>query len=66
MLINEKMVLDGYAVMFTISPNVKYVEKFIRAEQRAQQEGKGIWGASGLDEPPVEYRTKHPRKDHGF
>jgi micrococcal nuclease len=63
-LINERMVLDGYAVLFTIKPNVRYKDKFIRAEQRARQEMKGIWGVNGLKEAPVKYREKHPRKQY--
>ena len=58
------MVLDGYAVLFTIRPNVRYKDKFIRAEQRARQERKGIWGENGLKEAPVKYREKHPRKQY--
>ncbi|MCK9420568.1 MAG: thermonuclease family protein [Nitrospirae bacterium] len=63
-LINERMVLDGYAVLFTIKPNVKYRDTFSRAEQRARQELKGIWGPKGLKEAPVKYREKHPRKQN--
>ena len=63
-LINERIVLDGYAVLFTIKPNVKYRGKFIRAEQRARRDLKGIWGPKGLKEAPVKYREKHPRKQY--
>lgn len=63
-LINERMVLDGYAVLFTIKPNVRYRDKFSHAEQRARQEMKGIWGPKGLKEAPVKYREKHPRKQY--
>jgi len=63
-LINERMVLDGYAVLFTIRPNVRYKDNFTRAEQRARQERKGIWGVNGLKEAPVKYREKHPRKQY--
>ena len=65
-LVNERMVLDGYAVLFTIKPNVKYREKFSRAERQARQEQKGIWGPKGLKESPSKYREKHPRKDSKF
>jgi micrococcal nuclease len=60
-LINEWMVLDGHAVLFTIPPNVKYANRFARAEKRARQEKKGIWEPKGLKESPFEYRKKHPR-----
>ncbi len=63
-LINEQMVLDGYAVLFTIKPNVRYRDRFSHAEQLARQEMKGIWGPKGLKEAPVKYREKHPRKQY--
>ena len=63
-LVNERMVLDGYAVLFTIKPNVRYRDKFARAEQRARHELKGIWGPKGLKEAPVKYREMHPRKQY--
>jgi micrococcal nuclease len=62
-LINEKMLSDGYAVLLTITPNVKHVERLTRAEQSARMERKGIWGAKGLEESPDEYKRKHPRKE---
>jgi len=62
-LINEKMVLNGYAVLFTIPPNVKFVDRFTRAEQQARQAKKGIWGPKGLKEKPLKYRELHPRKE---
>ena len=61
-LINELMVRDGYAVLFTIAPNVKFVERFKRAEQQARQDRKGLWESKGLKERPADWRTKHPRK----
>ena len=61
-MINEKMVADGFAVTLTIAPNVKYAEKFSRAEQTAQAAKKGIWGPDGLQESPAEYKKAHPRK----
>ena len=63
-LINERMVMDGYAVMFTIKPNSTYADRFKRAEQYARGEKKGIWGPDGLKEKPIEYKKKHPRKQY--
>jgi micrococcal nuclease len=63
-LINERMVRDGYAVLFTIKPNVRYRAAFSNAEKLARQEMKGIWGPKGLKEAPVKYREKHPRKQY--
>jgi len=61
-MINEKMLADGFAMTFPMTPNVKYTDKFSRAEQNAQKTKKGIWGQDGLTESPAEYRRKHPRK----
>jgi micrococcal nuclease len=65
-LINERMVRDGYAVLFTLSPNVKYADRLAQAESRARNEMKGIWGPKGLRENPFKYRERHPRKEYGF
>ena len=62
-LINEIMILDGYAVRFTIPPNTTYIGRFKKAEQIAQGKYLGIWGHGGLKEPPAKYRKKHPRKE---
>jgi micrococcal nuclease len=65
-LINERMVRDGYAVLFTLSPNVKYADRLSQAESRARNEMKGIWGPKGPGENPLKYRERHPRKEYGF
>jgi micrococcal nuclease len=62
-LINEKMIVDGFATAFTIEPNSKYAQRFENAENNARDREKGIWGPKGLKERPVEWRKKHPRKD---
>ncbi|MFQ3573231.1 MAG: thermonuclease family protein [Thermodesulfovibrionales bacterium] len=59
--INEQMVLDGYAVLHTVPPNVKYVDRLTRAQKIAQQQKKGIWGKHGLLMSPEEWRKKHNR-----
>lgn len=60
--INEKMLTDGYAVLFTFPPNTKYIDLFKKAQSTARQNGSGIWGPDGLKERPVEYKKKHPRE----
>lgn len=61
-LINERMLLEGYAVLFTIQPNSKHMERFIRAQRTARQEHSGIWGPDGLQERPLDYKKRHPRE----
>ena len=60
--INEKMLADGYAVLFTFPPNTKYVDLFRKAQRNAREKRSGIWGPDGLKEKPVEYKKKHPRE----
>jgi len=63
-LINERMLLDGYAVLFTIKPNSAYADRFMKAEQYARGGEIGIWGPDGLKEKPIAYKKKHPRKQY--
>ena len=60
--VNEKMLADGYAVLFTFQPNSKYADLFIKAQRIARGKKLGIWGPDGLKERPVEYKKKHPRE----
>ena len=60
--VNEKMLADGYAVLFTFPPNSKYVDLFVKAQRVAREAKLGIWGPDGLKERPVEYKKKHPRE----
>lgn len=61
-MINEEMMKNGCAVLFTFPPNVRYAERFRAAQKKAQEHKAGIWGESGLHESPYDYRKKHPRK----
>lgn len=60
-MINYKMVRDGYAMVYTVPPNVKYAEKLLEAQRLAREEGRGIWGKDGLTETPKKWREKNPR-----
>lgn len=44
-LVNERLVLDGYAVLATFPPNVRYVDRLTAAQARARDDGAGLWGA---------------------
>jgi micrococcal nuclease len=61
-LLNERMILDGYAFRFTIKPNTRYADRFRKAQQRARMNQYGIWGPGGLKERPLDYKKAHPRK----
>jgi micrococcal nuclease len=59
-LINEQMIEDGYAVLYTFPPNVRYAERFIESQKRAQSKGLVIWGSKGLAQEPAQWRKEHP------
>lgn len=42
-MFNLELVEMGYAEVLTIGPNDKYEDMFIRARQKAKQEGAGFW-----------------------
>ena len=44
-LFNETLVSQGYAVITTFPPNVKYVDRFLAAQREAREAGRGLWGA---------------------
>ncbi|MEJ5228077.1 thermonuclease family protein [Thermodesulfovibrio sp.] len=60
-MINYMMIRDGYAMVYTIPPNVKYAEKFVEAQRVAREEKRGIWGEGGLKEKPSDWRKANPR-----
>ena len=60
-MVNVQMLGEGYAMLFTFPPNVRYVDEFRRAQDEAKRKGLGIWGRGGLRETPREYRKEHPR-----
>ncbi len=61
MLINESMLLDGYAVLFTIQPNTRFYGRLKKAEAGARKNAVGIWGRDGLKQTPHQYKQEHPR-----
>ncbi len=61
-LINELMLKDGYAVLFTIQPNSKHMDRLKKAQYAARENRSGIWGPKGLTERPIEYKKAHSRK----
>ncbi len=44
-LFNETLVQEGYARVDMTHPDPLYFSRLLAAQQRAQQEGKGVWGS---------------------
>ena len=52
-LVNERLVRDGYAVSSTYPPDVKYQERFLAAQRSARDAGAGLWGSCGGADTPA-------------
>jgi micrococcal nuclease len=44
-MFNEELVRDGYAVVETVPPDVKYADLFVAAERDARRHDRGLWSA---------------------
>jgi micrococcal nuclease len=55
-LVNWRMVREGWAVLLTYPPNVQYVEWFTAAERHAREEGRGLWATRGFACRPSDRR----------
>lgn len=41
--VNADLVKNGYAMVMTVPPNVKYAEDFVRLQQEARENRRGLW-----------------------
>ncbi|MFN3869878.1 MAG: thermonuclease family protein [Aquificaceae bacterium] len=47
-MLNEVLIKEGYAQVYTIPPNVKYQDRFLAAQKYARENNKGLWGMGGF------------------
>ncbi|WXJ79113.1 hypothetical protein MTMBA_11950 [Moorella thermoacetica] len=43
---NAELLLNGYAQVMTVPPNIKYADLFVKLQKEAREAGKGLWGAA--------------------
>ncbi len=55
-LVNEAMVQGGWAVLYTVPPNVKYADRLERAQKEARARGAGLWAGRAFACLPAEFR----------
>jgi micrococcal nuclease len=61
--LNQELIKQGYAMLLTYAPNVRYADLLKETQKTARESGVGIWNqASGLQESPYEYRHKGKKK----
>lgn len=54
--VNEMMLRSGWAVMYTVPPNVLYAERFRRAQDEARARRAGLWEQNGFACLPSDFR----------
>ncbi|MHC8949248.1 thermonuclease family protein [Sphingobacterium hungaricum] len=42
--VNEEIIRNGFATIMTVAPNVKFENKFIKAQRYARERKLGMWG----------------------
>ncbi|MCD6062641.1 MAG: nuclease (SNase protein) [Flavipsychrobacter sp.] len=53
--LNAELVKLGYAMVYTVPPNVKYADDFLELQREARENGRGLWGKEDL-----EYQASNP------
>lgn len=44
--VNADLVKNGYAIILTVPPNIKFADHFYRLQQKARESKKGLWKVS--------------------
>jgi len=57
-LVNEVLVREGWAMLYTLPPNVKYAGRLERAQNEARAARAGLWRSGGFDCAPGAYRRQ--------
>jgi len=54
-MINEKLIRDGYALIATYPPDVKYQALFLSAQQEARENNRGLWANCPITSEPANH-----------
>jgi micrococcal nuclease len=55
-LVNWRMVREGWALMATYPPNVRYTDHYLSAQQAAREDKVGLWAVDGFACEPAAFR----------
>lgn len=59
LFVNDYLVREGYAYVYTYPPDVKYSEQFVQSQKEARENNRGLW-AGCLEEEVVEETPSPP------
>jgi micrococcal nuclease len=57
-MVNESLVRQGWAMLYTLPPNVKHAGRLERAQKEARAARAGLWGSGGFECSPMAYRRR--------
>lgn len=60
-LVNERMVASGWALLYTVPPDVRHVEQLETAQRQARAGKRGLWGNPDFSCRPSDYRRRRCR-----
>ena len=59
--VNAELVSNGYAMIYTFPPNVKYYKTFLALQKEAREQKRGLWGLSQQDIESIKGGHKHSK-----
>jgi micrococcal nuclease len=57
-MVNESLVRGGWAMLYTLPPNVKQAGRLERAQKEARAARAGLWESDGFECSPVAWRRR--------
>jgi micrococcal nuclease len=57
-MVNETLVREGWAMLYTLPPNVKYAGRLERAQTEARAARAGLWENGGFECSPRAWRRR--------
>ena len=46
---NAELLMQGYAMVMTIPPNVRYADVFVKLERKARKNNRGLWNEQHIE-----------------
>lgn len=62
LFVNDYLVRQGYANVYTYPPDVKYNEQFVQAQQEARENNRGLWAGCSKQEIIEETLKETPKE----
>ena len=44
--VNAELIEQGYAMVLTVPPNVRFANEFVKLQRKAREQGRGLWKGS--------------------